>query len=207
MMPPPSGVWGMPPEFLKTVAGYNPDVEANRAEARKIMEGLGYSEDNRLPVKVSTRNIAVYRDPAVILIDHLKHIYIDGELDTVETSNWHAKVARKDYMVGLNLTGIGVDDPDANLYENYSCGSQRNYTGYCKEEMEALFEKQSMMTDQEERKKLVWEIDKKLQEDAARPMIYHTKAAQCWQPYVKGFVTHVNSLYNNWRLEDVWLDK
>ena len=100
-----------------------------------------------------------------------------------------------------------MDDPDSNFYENYSCGSQRNYTGYCKEEMEALFEKQSMMTDQEERKKLVWEIDKKLQEDAARPMIYHTKAAQCWQPYVKGFVTHVNSLYNNWRLEDVWLDK
>ena len=73
--------------------------------------------------------------------------------------------------------------------------------------MEALFEKQSMMTDQEERKKLIWEIDKKLQEDAARPMIYHIKSAQCWQPYVKGFVTHVNSIYNNWRLEDVWLDK
>ncbi len=207
MMPPQSGVWGMPPEFLETVAGYNPDVEANRAEAREIMEGLGYGEDNRLKVKVSTRNIATYRDPAVILIDHLKHIYIDAELDTVETSNWHPKVARKDYMVGLNLTGIGVDDPDANLYENYSCGSQRNYTGYCKEEMEALFEKQSMMTDQEARKKLVWEIDKKLQEDAARPIIFHGKSAQCWQPYVKGFVTHVNSLYNNWRLEDVWLDK
>ena len=218
MMPPPSGVWGMPPEFLKTVAGYNPDVEANRAEARNIIEGLGYGSDNRLKVKVSTRNIAVYRDPAVILIGHLKHIYIDAELDTVETSNWHAKVARKDYMVGLNLTGSGADDPDANFYENYSCGSQRNYTGYCKPEMEALFEKQSMtrsrhgkkgggLTDQEERKKLVWEIDKKLQEDAAKPMIYHIKGAQCWQPYVKGFVTHVNSLYNNWRLEDVWLDK
>ena len=207
MMPPPSGVWGMPPEFLQTVAGYNPDVEANRAEARKIMEGLGYGPDNRLKVKVSTRNIAVYRDPAVILIDHLKHIYIDAELDTVETSNWHAKVARKDYMVGLNLTGVGVDDPDANFYENYSCGSQRNYTGYCNEEMEKLFEKQSMMTDQEARRKLVWEIDKKLQEDAARPIIFHGKSAQCWQPYVKGFVTHVNSLYNNWRMEDVWLDK
>jgi peptide/nickel transport system substrate-binding protein len=207
MMPPPSGVWGMPPEFLKTVAGYNPDIAGNRAEARKIMEGLGYGPNNRLKVKVSTRNIAVYRDPAVILIDHMKEIYIDAELDTVETSNWHAKVARKDYMVGLNLTGIGVDDPDANLYENYSCGSQRNYTGYCKPEMEKLFEKQSMMTDQEARKKLVWEIDKKLQEDAARPIISHGKAATCRQPYVKGFVTHVNSLYNNWRMEDVWLDK
>ena len=207
MMPPPSGVWGMPPEFLKTVAGYSSDVAGNRAKARKIMESLGYGPDNKLKVKVSTRNIAVYRDPAVILIDHMKEIYIDATLDTVETSNWHAKVARKDYMVGLNLTGIGVDDPDANFYENYSCGSQRNYTGYCKPEMEALFEKQSMMEDQAARKKLVWEIDKKLQEDAARPMIMHGKAAQCWQPYVKGFVTHVNSIYNNWRMEDVWLDK
>ena len=207
MMPPPEGVWGMPPEFLKTVAGYDPDVAGNRAKARKIMEGLGYGSNNRLEVKVSTRNIAVYRDAAVILIDHMKEIYIDATLDTVETSNWHAKVARKDYMVGLNLTGIGVDDPDANFYENYSCGSQRNYTGYCKPEMEALFKKQSMMEDQEARKKLVWEIDKKLQEDAARPMIFHGKAAQCKQPYVKGFVTHVNSLYNNWRMEDVWMDK
>jgi hypothetical protein len=25
----------------------------------------------------------------------------------------------------------GVDDPDAQFYENYACGSDRNYTGYC----------------------------------------------------------------------------
>ncbi|MEM9681816.1 MAG: ABC transporter substrate-binding protein, partial [Pseudomonadota bacterium] len=123
LLPPPSGVWGMPPDVLKKVAGYSPDVEANRAAARKIMESKGYNENNRLKVKVATRNIATYRDPAVILIDHLKAIYIDGELETVETSNWHAKVARKDYSVGLNLTGIGVDDPDAMFYENYACGS------------------------------------------------------------------------------------
>ncbi|NKC13082.1 MAG: peptide ABC transporter substrate-binding protein [Gammaproteobacteria bacterium] len=207
LLPPPGGVWGMPPEVLQNVAGFNPDVEANRAEARMIMESLGYGPDNRLKVKVATRNIAVYRDPSVILIDHLKEIYIDGELETVETSNWHAKVARKDYMVGLNLTGIGVDDPDAMFYENYACGSQRNYTGYCNKELEKLYEQQSMMTDVEARKKLVWEIDKRLQEDAARPIIFHGKAATCWQPYVKNFTTMVNSVYNGWRMEDVWLDK
>ena len=207
MLPPPDGVWGMPPEVLKDVKGYGPDIEGNRAQARKIMESLGYGPDNRLKVKVATRNIAVYRDPAVILIDHLKEIYIDGELETVETSNWHAKVARKDYQVGLNLTGLGVDDPDAQFFENYHCGSQRNYTGYCNQELEKLFVKQSMMEDQEARKKLVWEIDRKLQEDAARPIIYNGKAAQCWQPHVKGFRMMTNSVYNGWRLEDVWLDK
>ena len=67
MMPPPAGVWGLPPEMVAELPGYGPDVEANRAEGRKILENLGYGPDNMLKVKVGTRNIAVYRDPAVIL--------------------------------------------------------------------------------------------------------------------------------------------
>jgi peptide/nickel transport system substrate-binding protein len=207
MLPPPAGVWGMPPEVLKTIPGYGPDVQKNRAEARSIMEKLGYASDKRLKVKVSTRNIPIYRDPAVILLDQLKEIYIDGELDVVETSIWHAKVARKDYSVGLNLTGNAVDDPDQNFYENYACGSERNYTQYCNKELEKLFDRQSMETDADKRKKLVWEIDKKLQEDVARPIILHSRAATCWQPYVKSVTMMVNSSYNGYRYEDVWLDK
>jgi ABC-type transport system substrate-binding protein len=88
MLPPPAGLWGLPTEILKTLPGYGPDVQGNRAEARKLMEKHGYGPDKRLPVKVATRNIAQYRDPAVILIDQMKEIYIDGELDTVETANW-----------------------------------------------------------------------------------------------------------------------
>src|SRR6516162_8948429 len=37
-----------------------------------------------------------------------------------DTSIWLAKVARKEYAVGLPLTGVGLDDPDVNLYESYS---------------------------------------------------------------------------------------
>lgn len=207
MTPSPQGVWGMPKSFMESIAGYDPDVEANRVKARALMKEAGYGPDNRLKMEVSTRNIATYRDPAVILIDHLKEIYIDATMKTIETSNWHATVARKDYSVGLNATAVGVDDPDANFFENYSCGSQRNYTAYCNPELEKLFVEQSMMSDQAARKKLVWEIDKKLQEDAARPIIMHNQNYNCRQPYVKGYVSHVNSLYNGWRMEDVWLDK
>ncbi len=207
MTPAPQGVWGMSKSFMNSIAGYDPNVKANREKARKLMREVGYGPNKRLKMEVSTRNIATYRDPAVILIDHLKEIYIDATMKTIETSNWHATVARKDYSVGLNATAVGVDDPDANFFENYSCGSQRNYTGYCNQDMEKLFVKQSMMTDQAARKKLAWEIDKKLQEDAARPIIYHNQSYTCWQPKVKGLVAHVNSLYNGWRMEDVWLDK
>src|SRR6266446_10642910 len=46
--PPPEGVWGMPPDMLKTLPGYGPDVQKNRAEARGIIEKLGYGPDKRL---------------------------------------------------------------------------------------------------------------------------------------------------------------
>jgi peptide/nickel transport system substrate-binding protein len=207
MMPPPNGVWGMPEDLLRNLPGYGADPAQNKAEARKIMEKLGYGPDKHLEVKVSTRNVATYRDPAVILIDQLKEVYVDGVLDTVETANWHTKVTRKDYAIALNATGSGVDDPDQQFYENYACGSSRNYSGYCNKEMDKLFDQQSAMSDQEKRKKLVWEIDQKLQEDGARPIIYHNIAATCMQPQVKGLTIMVNSIYNGWRFEDVWLDR
>jgi peptide/nickel transport system substrate-binding protein len=207
MEPAPDGLWAMPKDMLEQIPGYGPDINANREEAKKLMQKAGYGPDKHLAVKVSTRNIPVYRDPAVILIDQLKSIYIDGELDVVDTAQWFPKVARKDYALGLNLTGNAVDDPDQSFYENYSCGSERNYTNYCNKEIEKLFDQQSQQTDVQERKKLVWEIDKKLQEDVARPIIFHSRQGTCWQPYVKGITIMVNSSYNGYRYEDVWLDK
>jgi peptide/nickel transport system substrate-binding protein len=207
MEPAPAGLWSMPKEMLESIPGYGPDVAANREEAKKLMQKAGYGPDKHLSVKVSTRNINDYRDPAVILIDQLKSIFIDGELDVVETANWFPKVARKDYMLGLNLTGNAVDDPDQSFYENYSCGSERNYTNYCNKEIEKLFDVQSQEIDVAKRKKLVWDIDKKLQEDVARPIIFHSRLGSCWQPYVKGITVMVNSSYNGYRYEDVWMDK
>lgn len=206
MLPLPEGQWGMPPEELAKMAGYQ-DTEKNQAEARKLMEGLGYSASNPLKVKMSTRNIAIYRDPAVILIDQLKKIYVEAELEVVDTTIWHAKAARKDYTLGMNLTGMSVDDPDAVFYENYACKSERNYTQYCNPDVDKLIDAQSQELDRDKRKKLVWAIEQKLNDDLARPVIYHPRDATCWHPHVKGFVQHTNSIYNNWRLEDIWLDK
>jgi peptide/nickel transport system substrate-binding protein len=64
-----------------------------------------------------------------------------------------------------------------------------------------------MESDQAKRKKLVWEIDKILQEDGARPIVAHGRGATCWQPRVKGLAIMVNSVFNGWRFEDVWLDE
>jgi peptide/nickel transport system substrate-binding protein len=207
LLPPPEGVWGMPLDILNTLRGYDPDVPKNRAEARQIMQKLGYGQDRRLAVTVSTRNTPPYRDPAVILIDQLKGVYIDGVLDTIPTVNWYPKVARKDYTVGLSISENSLDEPDQSFYENYVCAAEHNYSGYCNPEVDKLIDRQSMEPDQEKRQKLVWDIERKLAEDDAQPVIFYGRVAHCWRPQVRGLTLMVNSMFNGSRYEDVWLDK
>jgi peptide/nickel transport system substrate-binding protein len=137
----------------------------------------------------------------------LREIYIDAELDPVDTTSWYPKIQRKDFTVGLNVTETGVDDPDQQFYENYVCGSDRNYTGYCNPQLDKMVDRQSMETDQDKRKHLVWEIERTLAEDVARPVIFYPRGATCRKPELKGLTIMVNSIYNGWRYEDAWLDR
>ena len=195
----------MPRVVLEALPGYDPDVQKNRGEAWQIMQRLGYGPDKRLKVKISSRDIPPYRDPAVILIDQLK-VYIDGELETIDTTNWFPKIMRKDFTVGLNLTPGFVDDPDPAFYANYVCGAEANYNGNCNPEVDKLVDQQSAESDTRKRKKLVWEIERKLSEEGAWPVIFYGRGATCWQPYVKGLTIADNTIFNSWRMEDVWLD-
>jgi peptide/nickel transport system substrate-binding protein len=206
MLPGPEGVWSMPSELLKTLPGYDPDIAKNRTAARKILEGLGYGPDKRLAITVSTRNVPGYRDAAVILIDQLKEIYIDGQLETIDTTQWYPRIIRKDFTVGLNVSESAVDDPDQQFYENYVCTAERNYTGYCSPEVDKLVDQQSAESDKEKRKQLVWEVEKRLAQDGARPVIFYPRQASCWHPQVKGMTMMVNSIYNGFRFEDLWLE-
>ena len=61
-----------------------------------------------------------------------------------------------------------------------------NYTGHCNPEIDELIDQQSAEANQEKRRRLVWEIERKLAEDGARPIIFYNRGASCWQPYVKG---------------------
>ena len=64
-----------------------------------------------------------------------------------------------------------------------------------------------MQADPEKRKKLVWEIERRLIEDVARPVIFYPRQVTCSHPQVKGMTVMVNSIYNGYRYEDLWLDR
>jgi peptide/nickel transport system substrate-binding protein len=117
------------------------------------------------------------------------------------------KLIKKEYVVGMNVLGSAADDPDVVFLQNHVCGSARNYTGHCDPELDKKMILQSEERDPVRRLQMVHEIDQALQEQLARPVIYHRRGGTCWQPWVKGLTMMVNSQYNGWRMEDVWLDR
>jgi peptide/nickel transport system substrate-binding protein len=53
----------------------------------------------------------------------------------------------------------------------------------------------------------VWEIERRLTEDGARPLIHFNRGGICADPKVKNLTVMVNSIYNGWRMEEIWLDR
>jgi peptide/nickel transport system substrate-binding protein len=206
MQPSPEGVWGMPDAMRRELPGYDPDIAKSRDKARAIMKSHGYGPDKRLALKLSTRNLPTYRDASVILISQLKEIYIDADLELVETAIWVPKLIRREYQLALSQVGNAVDDPDQNFYENYAC-TGRTYMDYCNKDLDAMIARQSSERDQAKRKQLAWEIDRKLTDEAVRPMIYYLRGGTCMRPHLKNITIGVNAIFNHWRMEDVWLDK
>jgi peptide/nickel transport system substrate-binding protein len=50
-------------------------------------------------------------------------------------------------------------------------------------------------------------LERKLAEDVGRPIIFYASGASRWQPTVKGLTPMINSVFNSYRFEDIWLDR
>jgi len=205
LAPKPYGVWGLLEKDLAQLPGYGKSAD-EKARARKLLIEAGFGPANPLKVEMATRATAIYIDLAAFVISELRQVGVEATLKQIETAQWHPLATRKEYQAGPNLTGIGPDDPDANFYENYACGSPRNYTGYCDEQVMKMIDQQSQELDPKKRLQMVWAIQKKLEEDAARPMIdWRLDYYLQWQ-HVRNLVPH-QSIYNYGRMQEVWLDK
>jgi len=205
MAPKPYGVWGLLDRDFAALPGYGKPADM-KEQAKKLMVEAGYGPGKPLRVEMVTRAIAVYVDMASFVINELKQVGIEATLKQVETAQWHPMATRGDYQIGANLTGLGVDDPDANFYENFACGSPRNYGFYCSEQVMKMIEQQSMELDPAKRLALVIAVQKQLEQDAARPTLDQRLDYFTVWPHVKNMVPHHN-IFNFGRMQNVWRDK
>jgi peptide/nickel transport system substrate-binding protein len=205
MAPRPHGVWGLLDRDLKTLPGNGAPAD-EKAKARTLLAEAGFNPQRPLRLEMLTRGLPAFADLASFVVNELKKVGIDASVRQVETAQWEPLKTRGDFTIGTDRAGIEPDDPDANFYENYACGSPRNYPGYCNEEISRLIDQQSQELDPARRLALVQTIQRKLEEAAPRPALsWRLDYFTVW-PHVKNLVPH-QSIYSWGRLQEVWLDK
>ena len=203
LVPKPFGSWGLSEADLVQILG---KPEGRKAAAKKLLAEAGYGPGNPLRFETQTRSIASYVDLASYVVNELKQVGVEITVKSLDSVQWYGITTRKEFQLGINISGFGVDDPDAILFENYGCASSRNYTGYCDEGVGKLMDQQSQELDPKKRLALVHQIQKKLTEAGARPTVGWGIDHFAQWPHVKNLVPH-NSLYNFGRMQEVWLDR
>ena len=205
MPPRPLALWGLSAPELAKMPGFR-DPARDRADARRLLAEAGFGPGKPLRAELATRSWALQVDLAVFVQDQLRQVGIETTLKQMESAVWYPALARRDYTLGANLTAVGIDDPDALFYEQYKCGSTRNSTDYCSPDVDRLIDLQSQEMDPKKRLALVLDVQRRLEEDVAKPMLGWRNAYFARWPYVKNLVPHA-PIYNFVRMQDVWLDR
>jgi peptide/nickel transport system substrate-binding protein len=150
MMPPPFGTWGLPSSELRNLPGYR-EPARDRAEAKKLLASAGYGPGKTMRLEMATRTLPVYVDLASYVVDQLKQVGIEVQVKQIDTAQWFPGLARKEFVIAANLTAPGADDPDVMFYENFKCGTARNYSDYCDEQTDRMIDQQSSELDKAKR--------------------------------------------------------
>jgi peptide/nickel transport system substrate-binding protein len=203
LVPRPFGSWGLSEIDLAQILGR---ADGRKAAARKLLAEAGYGPATPLRFEAHTRAVASYVDLTSYVVSELKQVGVEITVKQLDSVQWYAISTRKEFQLGINISGYGVDDPDAILFENYGCASLRNYTGYCGEDVQKLMDQQSQELDPRKRLALVHQIQRKLIEAGARPTISWGIDHFAHWPHVKNLVPH-HSLYSFGRMQEVWLDR
>ncbi|MBI4497373.1 MAG: ABC transporter substrate-binding protein [Chloroflexi bacterium] len=201
---PATGLWSLPREELAKLPGYATDKAAEIARAKQLLADAGYP--NGFSVTLATRNASSYVDLSTFVKDQLAKIGVEGNITPFESAAIFDLFNKKDYAASPWSYGFSLDDPDSIFSEFYVCGSPRNYTGLCDDEMQRLFEQQSQTLDPVQRKKLVQELDRKAITQSAMIVLYFGRVRTGVWNQVKDYRVFPSS-YNNVKMRDVWLDQ
>lgn len=111
VMPRPFGAWSMPEKDMRALPGYRGSTQ-DKGEARRLLAEAGFGPARPLKVELTTRAFAIYVDLASFVADQLRQVGVEATVKQIETSAFFPALARRDYLIGANLTAAAVDDPD-----------------------------------------------------------------------------------------------
>lgn len=184
MVPPAMGHWSLDVSDMDL---YQTNVE----KARELMEAAGYSDSNRLTLRVAAGLMDSIRQAAVVLQQQLAEIYIDLEITNLESGEYvdiWGKMSTPEAGFDLMIVNDGAGtDPNRSLSFFFGTGAGANVFGFSNERVDELCALGIATTDEAQREEYYNEaqlicIDDCTKICIASPMKYFVTAS-----YVEGF--------------------
>ncbi|PWU21744.1 MAG: ABC transporter substrate-binding protein [Candidatus Rokuibacteriota bacterium] len=200
----PGTPYATPPDELAKVAGYWRDINASRAEAKKLLkeagaEGLSFTLKNRgIPQP--------YEPVGIWLIDQWRQIGITVKQEIVEAASYYSTLRNGDFAAAMDFQCGFIVEPDLDL-PRFLSDSDANYGKSSDKVLDDLYAKQARAVDPEERKRYLRAFEKRLLDEEAHSLmtlqwhriIPHSAKVHGW--------TITPSHYLNNQLDTVWLSE
>jgi peptide/nickel transport system substrate-binding protein len=201
----PGTPWATPPAELEKLAGYGHDINASRAEAKRLLREAGIPDGFAFTFK--NRGIPQPYEPVGIwLIDQWRQIGLSVKQETIEASAYHPMLKRGDFDVAMDFQCSYVIEPDIDIEKFQSAGvSDRNFSRYKDPVLDDLFVKQARSLDPEDRKRHLRAFEKRLLDEEVHyiytlqqhRIIPHSSKVRGW--------TITPAHFLNQQLDTVWL--
>jgi peptide/nickel transport system substrate-binding protein len=191
---------------LQTLAGYSPDIEKSRAEAKRLLKEAG---QEGLSFELLNRNIdQPYKYNGSWVVDEWSKVGLKVTQRVVPTGPWFETMRAGNFEVAVYGNCQSVVNPlvDVQRYLPYTVEAQ-NFGFYEDPDEIALYEKMVTETNPAAQRRLMRQFEKDVLDDKAHAifLLWWYRIVP-YRAYVRGWKINP-SHYVNQDLATVWLDK
>ena len=205
----PLGAWAMPREMRGQLIGYGPDIAQRIAHAKELLAAYekekGKIDWSKIKLQCAT-TIKFSCENAQVVQQLLKKINVNIGLEPMLFSQLRANEVSGNYWLSLLGAAIDFDDPIDTFGQWFVTIVGRWYQRHSVPEIDKLYEQQKFIADPEERKKVIWEMDKLAMNDAAYLILHWFDLHHVRWNFVKGWTITPDIRSTNARMDYVWLD-
>lgn len=196
----PGSVWARSEQELEALPGFGRDVEAARAEARRLLKEAGHPN-----LKLRFTFNGLYSYFAVLMADQLRQIGVTVETQTVDSLSLAAVKRSGDYDMLFDNLPEYLDDPSVRLgwFLPFKT-NPLNTTRANDPLLESLYDQQKREMDTARRTVLVQKMEKHIVDNAYVIPLYWME----WQRAISKDVGGLRSMPSNFmkiNLADIWL--
>ncbi|MBI2910244.1 MAG: ABC transporter substrate-binding protein [Chloroflexi bacterium] len=196
------GEWALPKEEMEKMPGFRKPKDQDIVEARRLLAEAGYPQGFKSPI-LARSAIALYEKAAVFMIDQLSKVGIDLTLQVMEYAIIDDMRMKLNYDTMLLASTMALNDPDvAGRSISWKLGGQT--ASGDDEKILELYAKQSAAPTLEERRNLVFELQRRIAEVVPHVLIGWQNSFIAFLPQVRNY-TATGGVYSHNKLEEIWL--